>query len=353
MKEVPSMTIPSSVSKGSSYYVDSRQQSDYSVPSEYSLTPVDKIPLDKFGKSESPKIVHMIENIEKGPKPALIYSQFIRKGLSVVAKYLEKKGWTRYNPNSGESITHAKRYCIISGDVKPEDRTKTIRAFNSSANMYGDIINCILISETGAEGLDLAHLREVHILEPYWDFSRILQVQGRAIRKGSHADLPENERTVQTYIYVSTPNKKARDSSKFKENESIDERFLRNAMRKYKLIETFLTAMKEVSIECVSNQYDKFNVDCRICTPDDNQLFHPKDVSADVNKPDPCRAYSAEKIKTKVITIEGKKFNYKKDDNSPYGYVIYEYNPELNGYMELSLNNPQVSQIISRIEDDT
>ena len=222
--------------------------------------------------------------------------------------------------------------------------------FNSTANMYGDIIACILISETGAEGLDLKHIREVHILEPYWDFSRLLQVQGRAIRKDSHSDLPETDRNVKTYVYVSTPNKKARDISKFRENETIDQRFLRNAVRKYKLIEKFLMAMKEVSIECVSNQYNKFDVDCRICTPDDAQLFHPKDVSGDINKPDPCREFSKETIKTKLITIEGKKFNYREDHTSPLGYIIYQYNDELNGYMELPLNSKEALQIVDAIE---
>ncbi len=354
LREVPALSLPSNVSKGSSYFIESRQQSDFSVPSEFKLTPVDKMKDELFGHSESPKIWHMIETIKKGKLPVLIYSQFIKSGLNVVGKYLEKVGFKRWIPSKdgNSTITHAKRYCMISGEVKPEDRATTVQMFNSSANMYGDIIGCILISETGAEGLDLHHIRAVHILEPYWDFARLLQVQGRAIRKGSHIDLPETDRNVQTYIYVSTPNKKARQVSNFKENETIDERFLRNAVRKYKLIELFLNTIKEISIECISNQYNKFNINCRICTPDDSTLFHPKEVSGDIGKPDPCREYTLEKIKTKTITIDGKKFNYKKDDESPLGYVIYQYNEDLDGYMELPLNSPEALQILRHIEDN-
>tara|TARA_B110000908_G_C10262573_1_gene460453 strand:+ start:1085 stop:3025 length:1941 start_codon:yes stop_codon:yes gene_type:complete len=352
MRDVPSLSIPSSTSKGSSYYIESRQQSDFSISTEHKLTHSSKLKAELFDKNASPKITSLVGRIKKGKLPILIYSQFIKSGLAIVGRYLENDGysqWTVQN-NNNKSITHAKRYCLISGEIKPEDRAKTVLMFNSTANMYGDIIACILISETGAEGLDLKHIREVHILEPYWDFSRILQVQGRAIRKDSHSDLPETDRDVKTYIYVSTPNKKARDVSKFRENETIDQRFLRNAVRKYKLIEKFLMVMKEVSIECVSNQYNKFDVNCRICTPDDAQLFHPKDVSGDINKPDPCREFTKETIKTKLITIEGKKFNYREDNTSPLGYIIYQYNDELNGYMEVPLNSKEALQIVDAIE---
>jgi superfamily II DNA or RNA helicase len=352
MRDVPALSIPSSTSKGSSYYVESRQQSDFSVPTEYKNILPSKLKVDLFDKVSSPKITQLLTHIKKGQLPILVYSQFIKSGLAVVGRYLQNAGYSQWTvQNDGNnSITHAKRYCIISGDIKPEDRAKTVAMFNSAANMYGDIIAAILVSETGAEGLDLKHIREVHILEPYWDFSRILQVQGRAIRKNSHNDLPESDRNVKTYIYVSTPNKKARDVSKFRENETIDQRFLRNAMRKYKLIEKFLMVMKEVSIECVSNQYNKFDVNCRICTPDDAQLFHPKDVSGDISKPDPCREFSKETIKTKLITIEGKKFNYREDNTSPLGYIIYQYNDELNGYMEVPLNSKEAMQIVEAIE---
>lgn len=352
IRDVPSLTVPSSISKGSSYFIESRQQSDFSPPPEYRDVTVDKLPDDVFDKNESPKINHMMGLLKKGNKPALIYSQFIKAGLAVVARYLMKDGYTQWLPGreGQETITHAKRYCIISGGVAPPDRVKILQMFNSSANMYGDIISCILISETGAEGLDFKHIREVHILEPYWDFARILQVQGRGIRKGGHSDLPESERNVKTYIYVSKANKKAQAHSAFKENETIDERFLRNAMRKYRLIEEFLGAMKEVCIECVSNMYDKYNVSCRVCLPDNVQLFHPKDVLGDIVLDDPCRPFSDAGIKTKSITIDDRTFHYRKDAESPLGYYIYQYNKELDGYIELPLNSPETTQIVEQIE---
>lgn len=41
--------------------------------------------------------------------------------------------------------------------------------WNSPLNIHGEVIKILLVSKTGAEGLDLKYGRQVHILEPYWD----------------------------------------------------------------------------------------------------------------------------------------------------------------------------------------
>ena len=61
----------------------------------------------------------------------------------------------------------------------------------------------ILISSAGAEGISLFAVRQVHIMEPYWNFGRMNQVFGRAIRFKSHKDLEENDRNVEQYLYLS------------------------------------------------------------------------------------------------------------------------------------------------------
>ena len=40
----------------------------------------------------------------------------------------------------------------------------------------------MIISSAGAEGISLKCVRQVHILEPYWNYVRLDQVLGRAIR---------------------------------------------------------------------------------------------------------------------------------------------------------------------------
>ena len=349
VRDTPNMSLPSSGKGGSSYFIESRMISNFSVQLDMINKDVKTLDMTCFSKDNSPKIYRLVQNIKKGNKPVLVYSQFIRGGLDAIAKFLQKDGFEQWLPSQfGEKITHKLRYGMISGKVPQKERILIVKTFNGGDNMYGDIIAALLVSETGAEGLDLKHIREVHILEPYWDMARIIQIQGRAIRKGSHTDLPETNRNVKTIIYVSVPNKELKDTTSFKEDDSIDMQFLKRAQIRMILIKDFNKAIKEVAIECIVNNYG----DCRICLPDNALLFNPSDINADINDPnDPCKAFiSDEKIKVKEIEYNDEKYFYKKNNESPLGYNIYVYDNQLEGYMEFPINNPVVLSIIKLIK---
>ena len=80
----------------------------------------------------------------------------------------------------------------------------------------------------------------MHILEPYWNISRIMQIMGRAIRFCSHKDVIKSKRFVNVYLYLSTsPNGK-----------TIDQYIWSIAKRKQQLIEQFEHCMKEAAIDC-------------------------------------------------------------------------------------------------------
>lgn len=84
-------------------------------------------------------------------------------------------------------------------------------------------------------------VRQVHIIEPYWNWSRIMQIIGRAVRYCSHKDLPEENRNVRVYIYIAThPSIK----------ETIDQYIMKLALKKHRLIQEFEQALKESAIDC-------------------------------------------------------------------------------------------------------
>ena len=63
---------------------------------------------------------------------------------------------------------------------------------------------CIIMgTSAAAEGITLANVRHVHLMEPHWSPARHDQVIGRAIRINSHITLPEAERTVRISFYMS------------------------------------------------------------------------------------------------------------------------------------------------------
>jgi hypothetical protein len=77
-------------------------------------------------------------------------------------------------------------------------------SLKASVEGRGSKLLCLMMaSSSGAEGITLADVRHVHIMEPHWTPARHDQVIGRAIRICSHAKLPMEERTVRISFYLS------------------------------------------------------------------------------------------------------------------------------------------------------
>ena len=65
--------------------------------------------------------------------------------------------------------------------------------------MYGQNLLVLLTTSSGSEGINLKFVRQVHILEPYWNRVRIDQVIGRARRIESHILLPPDQQNVAVF----------------------------------------------------------------------------------------------------------------------------------------------------------
>lgn len=129
----------------------------------------------------------------------------------------------------------------------PEDKMNIIKnIFNSLENKDGRFIKFVLGSRVMNEGISLKNVHEVHILDAYFNFGRIDQVVGRAIRHCSHYKLMNENNVypeVSVYKYVISL-----------ENElSSEEELYRKAELKYLLIKKIERVMKEVAIDCPLN----------------------------------------------------------------------------------------------------
>jgi hypothetical protein len=71
-------------------------------------------------------------------------------------------------------------------------------------NKDGSLIKIMFGTQSVMEGVDFKRVRQVHILDPWWNDSRIQQVVARAIRLCSHSGLPENKRVTDVFIHLST-----------------------------------------------------------------------------------------------------------------------------------------------------
>jgi hypothetical protein len=236
------------------FRVNSRLACDYAVPSDLSKTDVEAVDEDtapdksailaalkaaparylteKALETFSPKMLKMMTNIKGSLGPAekynnqLVYSYFRNlEGLGVFSAALEANGWQEYKLAKeanqwveDPSLDPEKpAFAFYTGKEDADEREYMRQIFNGVG--YNDIFPpslkasieskpkkklCLfMITAAGAEGITLANVRHVHIMEPHWNPARHDQVIGRAIRICSHAKLPVEERTVRVSFYLS------------------------------------------------------------------------------------------------------------------------------------------------------
>ena len=313
-----------------SYRIKSRQVSNIYFPDINELT------IYNFEKY-SPKLVKIFKNINKFHKDqiSLVYSNFLESGLIAFTKYLNLNNYSDYNDNDTDKL----KYAVFSGQQTPEERENILKIVNSPDNKTGKLISILLISKSGAEGLDLKNIRSVHIMEPYWNFSLIKQIIARAVRYKSHDLLDKEDQNVQTYIYLSDYNKQylIKEKEKLKENKknkqekmefTTDINIFKNAVKNQELIQIFLKYLASTSIECKFLNKESLNYKCFDCINNNKQLYYP-DIHKDMLTSNNC--IRSEKIIAEEIIINGDKFYYIKN-NEKKSISVFKYNELLNGF---------------------
>ena len=95
------------------------------------------------------------------------------------------------------------RFVLWTGkQTNTQERIDILKKFNGEENKYGQECLILLATSSGAEGISLKQVRQVHIMEPYWNNVRKTQVIGRARRVKSHMALAEEDRNVKVFLYV-------------------------------------------------------------------------------------------------------------------------------------------------------
>lgn len=329
---IKAMNIPKHGSM-SKYYVESRSASNFVYSTNLGSVTVDN----------SPKMALIADRVTNCKGLSLIYSQFVNThGLKQVVIFLEKKGFTEY---VSKNHSDGPKYILYTGETESKAREELIKTFNSEENKYGSIIKTILISKTGAEGLDLKNIRETHQLEPYWDYARNDQVKSRAIRYESHMTLPEEDRTVQPYIYLSIANKDMYDqirNAKYKETQTIDELFYERSLNKKIINDQINKLLQDVSIEC-----SYFNTaNCYVCNPTNEPLF-TSNPTLDIKIPNPCIAYKEEEKIANEIKIGDDVYFYTENP-----FVVYQFDTLLNGYVAINSDIKLIETIRKLITDN-
>jgi superfamily II DNA or RNA helicase len=195
--------------------------------------------LDKF----STKFNIIMKKIESSTGKIFFYSGFKEfAGIRSFISVLEVFGYQNY-AKAGEG---PKRFAIWSGDENTTYKEEIKSVFNLKDNLNGSKLKLILGSSSIKEGVSFAGVRQVHILEPYWNIPRLEQVIGRASRFCSHKDLEKEKRDVKVYVYLATaPRGKL---------QTVDSYIYELSKNKNKLVSEFELCVKQAAIDCELNK---------------------------------------------------------------------------------------------------
>jgi hypothetical protein len=197
----------------------------------------------------------------------LIYSQFIDGGLVPMALALESMGFSRYasTPDHNRNLfKHSvdpvdaltmepkkkgarglAKYVMITGEKDfSQNNNDDLKYATNKTTADGSQVKVILISMAASEGLDFKNIRQIHILEPWYNMNRIEQIIGRGVRNLSHCDLEFEDRNVEIYLH---------GTSLDRDEEAADMYVYRSAEKKAVQIGRVTRVLKETAVDCQLN----------------------------------------------------------------------------------------------------
>ena len=155
----------------------------------------------------SAKFVTIIKQIEDSRGIVLVYSNYVERGSRLFAMALEEHGYT---PASGPPLLANPAfkgkskgdYILLSSEVSTPQTNALLQLARSERNVNGEKVRIIVTTPRISEGVNFRYVRQVHLLDPWWNMSRIEQVIGRALRTCSHQALPFEEQNCSVYLHV-------------------------------------------------------------------------------------------------------------------------------------------------------
>ena len=323
-------------------------------------------------KTYSPKFLSILENV-RDPKHEglhLIYSQFrTLEGIGILELVLKEDGMYQFDIKKDEKnkwvlnipTEHMGKpmYALYTGKEDTEKKEIIRNIFNSnwniipeslkldierrsSNNFMGEVIKVLMITASGAEGIDLKNVRYVHVTESYWHPVRMEQVIGRAKRICSHSRLPTKLQTVEVFLYLMTFTKeqmsgdqsielRLKDTGKTKETKSIpltsDEALYEISKIKENINKNILNSVKESAIDCTLNTRGKGGEKLKCFsfgTPDKSAYSYMPSIT-DEEADSMAKQNVVEVVfKAVEVTINNVKYALNKETNEVYDLQSYK-----------------------------
>lgn len=156
-------------------------------------------------QAHAAKFATAIRCIKEGKGVCFVYSNFVKYGTEMFAAALEEAGFEPYtgsrmleNPSKEVTTGSAGRYTMLT----ETNIDKVLVMLRSKRNMDGSQIKVVIGSPFVSEGVDFRFVRQVHVLDPWDNLSRIEQIIGRGLRTCSHSALPDDDQNCTVYLHI-------------------------------------------------------------------------------------------------------------------------------------------------------
>lgn len=178
------------------------------------------------GAPVTPKIQKATDELHKHLKSdknfrGVVYSNYLQAGLHDYSEVLRAR-----------KVKHH----VYHGGLSKAEKSQIVNDYNEGK------VPVLLISSSGAEGLDLKGTKLTQVLEPHFNASKINQVKGRGGRYKSHAHLPPEERKMKVQHFISTFSPGYFGANKSK---TIDQYLKENSINKDSVSEEMNKLLKE------------------------------------------------------------------------------------------------------------
>lgn len=216
------------------------------------------------------------EILSEPDKRFFIYSKYIKKsGIESLISIL-KIAFGFKDASKSENINSKRQYIYLkpyssekNNDDKENIHSKTLRLvskFNNNMN-----IQVIFCSDKCSESLTFLDIERIHCLTPWWNFCRLKQIFGRAIRFRSHDRLIEKKKK---YIFLNHLSK-----SNIPNPKDLERRLMKN--KKQNCTEDYQIQFMNAFLS-TSNFYQNEELDKQIDTLRENMMKEMENININV-----------------------------------------------------------------------
>jgi hypothetical protein len=157
----------------------------------------------------SAKFASVMKCIQQSRGLVFVFSNLVESGAQLFSMCLEEHGFKSatgeplLGKTSGEISPGSKgQYALFTSETSDSEIKKTLARLRRRENLNGEDIRVIVASPKVSEGVDFRYVRQIHVLDPWFNMSRIEQVIGRGMRTCSHSLLPFEEQNCTVYLHV-------------------------------------------------------------------------------------------------------------------------------------------------------